>query len=429
MTALVVAHGHPNFNKGGAEIAAYRLFSAVRSREGWGQSAFLAACPVDSMLKPGCEVVGLAQNEWLIKRSTNPLLHDTAVNLTSGVHGVLFQALSGLNPTVIHLHHYVHIGMDLLHALKRWFPKAKVILTLHEYWAMCPLEGRLLKSTGQFCDGPEPDDCCECLGSQYRMNLAIRRLRVNHFFSEVDHFISPSLFLKQRYVDWGIQPSLISVIENLPLSKGVELQAENNFALELSQEKSVASFAYFGQFNYWKGIDIVLEAFICVLDKYPDVHLELHGVSNEMLQSPENCHDPTFAKRCSDLIQKLPQGSIHLMNAYEPEELTSRMKGIDVALMASRWYENAPMVIQEAFMNGVTVVAPGYGGMAEKIEHKQNGLLYQQGNVSGLIQCMIWIIQNKDQLEKLKLNCFNSRLHFEDIMINHLKLYQQLIQS
>ena len=108
---------------------------------------------------------------------------------------------------------------------------------------------------------------------------------------------------------------------------------------------------------------------MCVLDKYPDVHLELHGVSNEMLQSPENCHDPTFAKRCSDLIHKLPQGSIHLMNAYEPEELTSRMKEVDVVLMASRWYENAPMVIQEAFMNGVSVVAPGYGGMAEKIEH------------------------------------------------------------
>ena len=117
------------------------------------------------------------------------------------------------------------------------------------------------------------------------------------------------------------------------------------------------------------------------------------------------------------------------MNAYEPEELTSRMKGIDVALMASRWYENAPMVIQEAFMNGVTVVAPGYGGMAEKIEHKRNGLLYQQGNVSGLIQCMIWIMQNKNQLEQLKLNSFNARLHFEDIMINHLNLYQQLIQS
>jgi glycosyltransferase involved in cell wall biosynthesis len=365
----------------------------------------------------------------LIKCSTDSLLHDTAVNLTSGVHGFLFQALSDLNPTVIHFHHYVHIGMDLLHALKRWFPKAKVILTLHEYWGMCPLEGRLLKSTGQFCDGPQPDSCFQCLGNKDRIKLAVRRLRVKHFFSEVDHLISPSLFLKQRYVDWGIQPSLISVLENLPLPKGGEPHEGNKFALELSHENSPVTFAYFGQFNYWKGIDIILEAFMFVLNKYPDAHLELHGVSSEMLQSPENFHDPRLAKRCSDLIQKMPRRSVHLMNVYEPEELTSRMKSVDVVLMASRWYENAPMVIQEAFINGVMVVAPGYGGMAEKIEHKLNGLLYQNGDVSGLHQCIVWIMQNKDQLEQMKLYSFNSRLHFEDILASHLSLYHEITQS
>ena len=40
MTALVIAHGHPRFNKGGAEIAAYRLYQALRETEGWEQSCF-----------------------------------------------------------------------------------------------------------------------------------------------------------------------------------------------------------------------------------------------------------------------------------------------------------------------------------------------------------------------------------------------------
>ena len=71
----------------------------------------------------------------------------------------------------------------------------------------------------------------------------------------------------------------------------------------------------------------------------------------------------TFLALCCRLFKRLPADSIRLMGAYEPDELKSRLKGVDVVAMASRWYENAPMVIQEAFSNGVPVIAPNYGGM------------------------------------------------------------------
>ena len=169
------------------------------------------------MLKPGCEVHGLSDSEWLIRRSSDPLLHDTNINLTTTQHGFLYSILKDLNPTIIHIHHYVHIGLDLLHALRRWFPDAKVILTLHEYWGLCPYEGRLLKRNGKFCDGPEPDECASCVGEDRRLPLAVRRLRIDHYFSQIDQFISPSHFLKQRYVDWGLDSDKIVVLENLPL--------------------------------------------------------------------------------------------------------------------------------------------------------------------------------------------------------------------
>ena len=50
----------------------------------------------------------------------------------------------GLQPEIVHLHHYVHVGIDLIHALKRWFPQAGFLFTFHEYWAPCAYEGRLL---------------------------------------------------------------------------------------------------------------------------------------------------------------------------------------------------------------------------------------------------------------------------------------------
>ena len=36
--------------------------------------------------------------------------------------GQLYQALRGRQFQIIHLHHYLHVGIDLAFALKRWFP-------------------------------------------------------------------------------------------------------------------------------------------------------------------------------------------------------------------------------------------------------------------------------------------------------------------
>ena len=65
MTALIVAHGHPQFSKGGAEIAAYRISQALQKLDEWSDSVFLAACTDNNQLKPGCEIFGCqSQNFW-----------------------------------------------------------------------------------------------------------------------------------------------------------------------------------------------------------------------------------------------------------------------------------------------------------------------------------------------------------------------------
>ena len=216
MSILYLAHGHPRFARGGGELASYRLFEAIRSRRGFEQTGFLAAVPDQGLLPPGCEIMSIDQNEWLISGSSNSLMHDTSVQLTQDARGAVYEALSSFPFRLIHAHHYVHIGLDLLIALKSWFPACPLVLTLHEYWAMCPYEGRLLRRNGQLCDGPSPPDCIECLGAEQRLFLAVRRLRIQHLFENVDCFISPSVFLKDRYVEWGIEPERIHVIENLP---------------------------------------------------------------------------------------------------------------------------------------------------------------------------------------------------------------------
>ena len=77
VSVLYVSHGHPAFAKGGGELAAWRLFEAFRRKKGFESSGFLAAASAPDQLPAGSEVVGLGPNEWLIKRSTSAITHNT----------------------------------------------------------------------------------------------------------------------------------------------------------------------------------------------------------------------------------------------------------------------------------------------------------------------------------------------------------------
>ena len=63
MTALVIAHGHPRFNKGGAEIAAYRLYKAFSKLMDGSRVVFLLHVPIMRCLSPGAKCMdSLIQN-------------------------------------------------------------------------------------------------------------------------------------------------------------------------------------------------------------------------------------------------------------------------------------------------------------------------------------------------------------------------------
>ena len=113
------------------------------------------------------------------------------------------------------------MGIDLVFALKRWFPQAKFFLTLHDYWGPCVYEGRLLRASGELCEGGDPVSCDQCLGGDRRSELAIRALRLQRMFGLIDQFLCPSYFLKQRYLAWGVDSRKLSVIENLPADHNI----------------------------------------------------------------------------------------------------------------------------------------------------------------------------------------------------------------
>ena len=422
MTILYVSHGHPQFSKGGGEIAAWRLFEAFQSEIGYENSGFLAASFREDAFTSGCEVKSMSHNQWIVRGSKNPVLHSSAINCCQD--GALYQALQNLPVQLIHAHHYLHIGIDILLSLKKWFPQAKLVLTLHDYWGICVFEGRLLRRSGEICRSASPSDCDRCLGFGHRAELAIRQRRLQRLMASVDHFISPSFFLKTKYLEWGISPQKISVIENLPL----ECRDTSTRQTPIGFPKGSLTLAYFGQVNQWKGLDIILKSIQILKERGREIKLRIHGIDQNELASDGGSTN-NFLFRCSQLIASIGWETVRVMGRYDPSQISLYMLKTDLVLMGSIWYENSPMVIQEAYVHHVPVIAPRLGGMAEKIDHGVSGLLFEPGDERSLADNVQSLMDHPDRFvgmaQAAKARAQKSARAFRC----HQQLYRQLIKS
>src|SRR5204863_4376445 len=77
-------------------------------------------------------------------------------------------------------------------------------------------------------------------------------------------------------------------------------------------------------------------------------------------------------------------GSVTLVGQYEPEDLPKLMAETDWVVVPSIWWENSPLVIQEAFLYGRPVICSDIGGMAEKVTQGVNGLHFSVGDPRSL---------------------------------------------
>ena len=278
--------------------------------------------------------------------------------------------IRALRPTVVHTHHYAHMGLEYLRVIKQIDPRIRIVLTLHEYMAICRNDGQMIK-TGSFqlCSRESFDECHQCFPDKSAEDFWLRKHYFQSYFKFVDQFVSPSEFLRQRYIAWGLKPEQITVIENgqsdaAPIPPRPLLEGERR-----------NRFGFFGQINPFKGLDVALQA----LHELPkadrkQIVLEVHGANLDR-------QPPDYQDRIRSLSEALlKQNVVRWVGPYQPHELRTRMAGIDWVIVPSIWWENSPMVIQEAFVCGRPVISSDIGGMREKILNGIDGIHVPAGN-------------------------------------------------
>lgn len=383
---LVISHGHPDFNKGGAEVAAYNLYKGLRKS---GHDAYFLA---RSGLPPHGGAAFSSRNE-----EREILFHTTMDDgfifsniKTRHLWQEFRDLLNLLKPDVIHLHHYFLLGIEILTEIRNSLPAAKIVLTLHEYLAICHNKGLMLKTNGKLCNKYSPRDCNNCFNSIQPGDFFLREKYIKSHFNVVDQFISPSHFLKQRYVEWGIPDKDISVIENgLP-----NIDFDNTTATLPVSESKIFTFAFFGQINPYKGIDVLLEA-VTLLSKdiRKKVRVEIHGANLEQQEGE-------YQQKIEALLDRVGKMVI-FQGAYEQHEMPALLSAVDWAIVASVWWENSPVVIQEALAAKVPLIVSNIGGMAEKVKHAEEGFQFRYGNPADLAKVITLCVEHPEIREQL----------------------------
>jgi glycosyltransferase involved in cell wall biosynthesis len=281
----------------------------------------------------------------------------------------LERSIDVFRPDIAHAHNiYGRLTTSVLDTLRKH--SIPVLLTLHDYKLICP--SYKLMRNGRVCE--------DCRGRRFYM-AALNRCHKDSYlasmvyaletaFNEflrkykknVDYFISPSKFLREKLIEFGMDGEKIIHIPNF-----INLnEHEPNYNYD-------HYLVYFGRISAEKGIDTLIDAFLILRPK--DIKLFIVG-------------DGPLKDEMERKVEKLNSRGIKFTGYLAGDSLRQIIQNGLVVILPSQWYENAPMSVLEAFACGKPVIGTNIGGITEMIDDGIDGYLFEAGNSRDLAEKM-----------------------------------------
>lgn len=385
MRILYVVHNHPDLQPGGSEVFARGLFRTLCARD--GVTGLFLAGVTDELReqKPGTIVQGARDDcpdELLVSLSR----FDRFYFSQQDIYGLatLIPLVREFRPDVIHIHHLLLFGVEGLDMLRRAAPQARLVVTLHDYFLICPMEGQLLTADDRLCEGPSPTRCRGCFQGRAAADFALRDLGLRDALRMADQLVAPSTFLRDRFVAAGWPASRLIVMPNA-------VAPGDPAPHRASPDGRRDRFAVFGNVNKFKGTLVALRASARLSSQGVGHRLAIHGGTAWQTEA--------FMAAFDAALGAAPDATHH--GAYRPEDLPRLMAEVDWVVVPSIWFENAPLVILEAFRHRRPVICGGVGGMAELVTDGVNGLHVPVGDPGGLAAAMAGAASEPGRWERL----------------------------
>lgn len=378
---LYVVHNHPKVRPGGAEAYALELYQAMGDMADIEPVLLARTGPPLSAGDRYHEgtltttVDGHDPNQYFFYTdfsSFDWMLGTPAAKAV--IARYLRDFVAALQPDVVHFQHTLFIGYEAIREVHNVAPDAAIVYTLHEFLPICHRQGQLLRTTTDSpCEEESPRRCHECYPHIAPQEFFMRKRFIQSHLKLVDVFLAPSMFLRDRYVDWGIDPNRIRHEDygRLPITAKAPSAPEPR-----SEPDEPRRLAFFGQLSKYKGVNVLLQAAKKLAITGLDFEVAIHG-ANLDVQPEEFRHE-------FESLLTATRKRVTFHGEYDRDELPALMARADWIVVPSIWWENSPLVIQEAFMYGKPVICSDIGGMAEKVSDGVDGLHFRAGDSESL---------------------------------------------
>jgi glycosyltransferase involved in cell wall biosynthesis len=399
MKILLVAHKYPPFALGGVEVYTWHLARALQTqhevavffrhddRDGPRFAAQDEEAGGVRLRRVSCNPSGLGASvasEFLSTFLSRPIETDFAC------------LLARFQPELIHVQHVMGLSARLLPLARA--AGVPVLLTLHDYWFLCG-NSQLIWPDGQVCRGKAWGvNCVSCAAAARFPSPLVRWLQpalaplflfrdrlVRNAALAADCLIAPSHFLIERYMTAGFPASQFEYLEN-----GIAVEGIRRFP-RLSGGGALRV-TFLGSLAWQKGVHVLAEAWRGLpLGEVSDrARLRIWG-------------DPQVFPAYSTRLRGLLAGTgAELMGRIANERVGEVLADTDVVVVPSLWFENSPVVIQEARAAGVPVLASGHGALAEKVHDGVDGLLFPPGDAGALRQALLRLVEEPELLPRLR---------------------------
>lgn len=285
--------------------------------------------------------------------------------------------IKDFRPDVVHMHNIYH---QLSPSMVRACAKAgvPVVMTLHDYKLACP--------TYQFLDQGEV--CTACVGGS--LTNAVRRRckdgslaasaiamvevgahRALKAYDPVARFLCPSAFLRDQMVAAGLHTGKMLHLDNF---------TDTDVPVRSHPGEGVL---FAGRLSHEKGVDTLVDAAGILAREVDGPVLEIVG------DGPDRAALEAQA-------QRVAPDAIRFHGRVTADQVRGFLRGARVSAVPSRWYENQPLSVLEAYASGVPVVASAMGGLNDLVTPGVDGALVPAADPQVLADALRPYLQDPD---------------------------------
>ena len=300
-------------------------------------------------------------------------------------------------PELVHFHHFTCLSTAWIEACaERGIP---VVVTLHDYWLVCPRGQRLHPDTNEVCAELDRSRCVRCLNKMWPHLLpveesadardpspvtsgslySLRRWEehVHRMLDLAALIITPSRFHRDRFVEWGLDPARCAVVPHGLDTRGLRGEPRGR--------RPLRTIGYAGTLIPSKGVHVLLDAFQRL--GRADLTLAIHG------QALLYHGDAGYADRLRAAVA--PGLDVRFGGAYRQEELGNVLAGLDALVVPSIWWETFGLTVREGALAGLPVVAAEIGGLGEAVAEGL-ALGFRAGDAEDLARVLARLIDDAD---------------------------------